>query len=99
MSETGIAYVRTRLRKAPDVHTYEAVSAEHLAARLADSDDEHVVEDCNVVLPIPSLNEIKAAWEVTDHVGPGVIGTVMGGVWTTGPLVGHDQPRGFDWYG
>ena len=99
MSETGIAYVRTRVRKAADVYTYEAVPAEHLAVRLAESDDHHAVEDCNVVLPIPSLNEIKAAWEVADHSGPGVIGTVIGGVWISGPLVGHDQPRGFDWYG
>lgn len=99
MSETGIAYVRTWLREAPDVHTYEAVPADDLAARLAESDLEHVVDDCEVVLPIPSLNEVKVAWEMTGTSDPGVIGTVMGGVWISGPLAGHDQPRGYDWHG
>jgi hypothetical protein len=100
--DSGIAFVRVQQRSNPDVQTYEAVPRVELAARLAEAVDGTAVESCDIVLPIPSVARLTAdleTWLQRVTTGAVTIGTVVGGVWITGPLAGHDGPRRFEWYG
>jgi hypothetical protein len=96
---SDIAFVRIHERGHTDVQTYKAVPRAELAAVLAGADDGTVVESCEVVLPIPSVARLADDLAASPQgLTAGVIGTVAGGVWITGPLAGYDAPRGFEWY-
>jgi hypothetical protein len=94
-----LAIVRICSRESADVCTYEAVAADQLDAKLADTDAGTTTEDCEIALPIPSVDTIRAALSDAGIGRPGLIGTVAGGVWISGPLAGQLAPHGFDWYG
>lgn len=96
----GIAFVRIHERGHTDVQTYKAVPRAEIAAILAGADDKTAIESCDIVLPIPSVAKLADDLAVTPQgLTAGVIGTVAGGVWITGPLAGDDGPREFKWYG
>jgi len=95
----GIAFVRIHERGPTDVQTYKAVPRAELAAVLAGAHDKTAIESCDIVLPIPSVAELADDLAASPQgLSAGVIGTVAGGVWITGPLAGHNGPREFEWY-
>jgi hypothetical protein len=97
--QADIAFVRYQLRNTPGAQTYKAIPRAELDTVLAEPPDGETVESCDIVLPIPSVAKLADDLAATPQgLTAGVIGTVAGGVWITGPLAGHDAPRGFEWY-
>jgi len=81
----------------PDVQTYQTVPWTQLAGRLAHGGHETITESCDIALPPTSLDQLAADVAALSDSST-FTGTVVGGVWITGPLAGQAAPCGPERY-